>query len=236
MPEVQKNKGVVDIVFVLDATGSMTPCINALKDNIQTFVTSLTTKDANNSTPIKDWRAKVLGYRDFHFDTVPIVDNPFVTRAEELRDQLAALHADGGGDEPESLLEAIYLVATMPASGKGEPPRPDAWRHRSAAARVVVVFTDASYKEPLQQPKGAVFEDVYNELISNRIILSLFAPDLPCYEKLSEVDRAEWNVVSGGANPQESLALYTTDQRNFAQTLRQLAKTISKSAEVMSVD
>jgi hypothetical protein len=232
MSDQQKTKGVVDIVFLIDATGSMAPCIDALKANIQTFVTTLTTKDANNATVVRDWRAKVIGYRDFDHDAVPIIDNPFVGTADELRGQLAGLHADGGGDEPESLLEAIYKVATMPATAKGEPGNASRWRHRTTAARVVVIFTDASFKEPLREPKGATIDDVFNQLMSNRIILSIFAPNMPCYEKLSEVDKAEWNVVEGGATPQESLALFTSDQKHFAETLRQLAKTISKSADV----
>jgi hypothetical protein len=232
MSEVQKNKGIVDVVFLIDATGSMSPCINALKNNIETFVSSLTTRDANNATPIRDWRARVVGYRDFEVDSQPILDNPFVTTVDALRGQLAALHADGGGDEPESLLEALYAVASMPASPKGEPARPDAWRHKTTAARVVIVFTDASFKEPLMQPRGAKLEDVFHVITGNRIILSIFAPDLPCYERLAEVDKAEWNVITGGATPQESLQLFTADQKNFAQTLRQLARTISKTADV----
>jgi hypothetical protein len=124
----------------------------------------------------------------------------------------------------------------MSATGKGEPAQPTGWRQRSAAARVIVIFTDASFKEPLAKPKGATFEDVYHQLISNRIILSIFAPQIPCYEKLSEVDCAEWHVVTGGANPQESMATFTADQENFSQTLRQLAKTIGKTAEALPVD
>lgn len=232
MSEQQKTKGVVDIVFVIDATGSMSPCIDALKTNIQTFVTTLTTTDANNSPSVKDWRAKVLGFRDFDHDAIPIIDNSFVSSVDELRGQLASLRAEGGGDEPESLLEAIYKVATMSATGKGEPANPARWRHRTSAARVVVIFTDASFKEPLHEPRGATLDDVFNQLMANRIILSIFAPNMPCYERLSEVDKAEWNVVEGGATPQESLALFTTDQKNFAETMRQLAKTISKTADV----
>jgi hypothetical protein len=228
----QKTKGVVDMVFLVDATGSMAPCIDALKDNIQTFVTALMTKDANNSAPVRDWRARVIGYRDFDFDAVPIEDNPFVATLEEVRDQLAGLVATGGDDEPESLLEALYHAATLPATGKEEAPRPDAWRHRSSAARVVIIFTDASFKEPLAQPPGATLEDVFHQITGNRIILSIFAPDIPCYGRLAEVDKAEWNVITGGENHQESLKLFTADQENFAKTLRQLARTISTTADV----
>jgi hypothetical protein len=232
----QKVKGIVDIVFLIDATGSMHPCITALKNNIQTFVTGLTTKTANNSSPVKDWRAKVVGYRDYEFDKEPLIDNPFISNVEELRMQLSRLEATGGEDEPESLLEAVFHLATMPQTAKGETQKPDHWRHRSAATRVIVVFTDASFKEPLAKPKGATLQDVFAQLITNRVILSIFAPQMPCYERLSEVDRSEWNVIEGGKTPQESMELYTSDQKNFTDVLLQLARTITKSADVSIIE
>lgn len=231
-----KVRGVVDLVFLIDATGSMSPCIDALKANIGTFVISLITGDANGTSPVRDWRAKVVGYRDFDHDSVPIEDNPFVTTVEELRGQLERLEADGGGDEPESLLEAIYHLAAMPQSGIDESVKPDYWRYRSAAARVVVVFTDATFKEPLAKPRGADFGDLVNQITAARLILSVFAPNLPCFEKLASIDRSEWNVVEGGKDPQESMRLYTSDQANFTTVLQQLAKTISKSSEVLVID
>jgi hypothetical protein len=36
-----KTKGVADIVFVVDISGSMAPCIDALRQNIETFVNTL---------------------------------------------------------------------------------------------------------------------------------------------------------------------------------------------------
>ncbi|HVF82747.1 MAG TPA: vWA domain-containing protein, partial [Sphingomicrobium sp.] len=56
----EKTKGVADIVFVVDISGSMAPCIDALRQNIETFVGSLSSGDANNAAPVKDWRAKVV--------------------------------------------------------------------------------------------------------------------------------------------------------------------------------
>lgn len=229
-------RGIIDLIFLIDATGSMSTCIDALKENIGTFVTSLVAADANGSSPVRDWRAKVVGYRDFDHDSVPIEDNPFVTTVDSLREQLESLHADGGGDEPESLLEAIYHLATMAQTQKGESANPDCWRYRSEAARVVVVFTDATFKEPLTKPRGADFGDLVNQITAARLILSVFAPNLPCYEKLASIDRSEWNVIEGGKDPQESMRLYTSDQANFTTVLQQLAKTISKSSEVLVID
>lgn len=157
----QKVKGVVDIVFLLDATGSMASCIDALKDNIHAFVSGLTAPDPNGTTVVQDWRAKVVGYRDYEVDgRHALVDQPFVNSVQAIRGQLDALEADGGGDEPESLLEALYAVATMPATERGAEPLPDHWRYRSSAMRVVVVFTDASYKKKMVAPPGATFDDL----------------------------------------------------------------------------
>jgi len=238
-----KTKGVADIVFVVDITGSMAPCIDALRQNIETFVNSLSSGDANNAAPVKDWRAKVVGYRDIETsesEGLPwIVDNQFVRDPAELKAQLAALEANGGGDEPESLLDTLYKVATMEAIPKGsQSVEPGKWRYRSDAARVVVVFTDASFKETMSIPeaKGGSLQDVANVVMANRIILSVFAPNFEGYDRLSQIDKSEWEVVEfEGLNAQEALQKFTSDPVNFRNTLKQLAASVSRSAETVAL-
>lgn len=232
-----KAKGVVDIVFVLDVSGSMQSCIDALKNNISTFLSTLTTRDANNGCPVKDWRAKVVGYRDFTVDPEAFVGNPFVRDAESLKAQLSALKAEGGGDEPESALDVIYKTAMMGQTDKDGPEDPSKWRYRSAAARVVVLFTDASCHETMSiaEARGGGYEDVFNAVASNRIILNIFAPDMPCYNRLASVDKSEYEAIAFDASddegPQKALAAYTSNQANFKRVMEQLAKSVSKSAE-----
>jgi len=238
-----KTKGVADIVFLIDVSGSMTPVIDALRKNIETFIDSLSTGDANNAAAVKDWRGKVVGYRDIESaesDGLPwIEDNPFVRDAVALKAQLATLKAAGGGDEPESLLDAIYTVATMEATPKGaQGEEPTRWRYRSEAARVVVVFTDASFKETLSVPaaKGGSLQDVANVVMANRIILSLFAPNFEGYDRLSQIDKSEWEVVEyEGLSAQEALQKFTSDPAHFRTTLKQLAASVSKSAETIAL-
>lgn len=230
-----KVKGVVDIVFLLDITGSMQHCIDAMKQNIASFIDFLTTKNANNQTPVKHWRAKVVGFRDFEEDGEPYVDHPFVEDADALKAQLNSLAAQRGGDEPESLLEALYKVATMGQSDKGAGQfDANKWRYRGDAARVVIVFTDASYKEKMVQPPGGTFEDVVNACHGNRLILSIFAPQMDCYDKLSAIDKSEYNAIDipEGKSAQEALSEFTRDQNNFKKTMAQLAKSVSQSAVV----
>ena len=238
-----KTKGVADIVFVVDVSGSMAPCIDALRSNIEAFVDSLSRGDANNAAPVKDWRAKVVGYRDLESaekEGLPwIVDNPFARDTASLKSQLAALTAAGGGDEPESLLDALYKIASMEAVPKGSQTiDPGKWRYRSDAARVVVVFTDASFKETMSLPeaKGGSLQDVANVVMANRIILSLFAPNFEGYDRLSQIDKSEWEVVEyEGLNPQEALQKFTADPANFRNTLKQLAASVSRSAETVAL-
>ena len=243
-PEARaKTKGVADIVFVVDVSGSMAPCIDALRQNIEAFVDSLSRGDANNAAPVKDWRAKVVGYRDLdtaESEGLPwFVDSEFVRDVPALKGQLGALQANGGGDEPESLLDALYKVATMEASPKGSQTVEAAkWRYRSDAARVVVVFTDASFKETMAIPeaKGGSLQDVANMVMANRIILSLFAPNFEGYDRLSQIDKSEWEVVEfEGLNPQQALERFTSDPVNFRTTLKQLAASVSRSAETVAL-
>ena len=238
-----KTKGVADVVFLIDVSGSMAPIIDALRKNIEAFVDSLSSGGANNAAPVRDWRGKVVGYRDIEAASSEglewIEDHPFVRDTAALKAQLASLQAQGGGDEPESLLDALYKVATMEATPKGaQSEDPGKWRYRSDAARVVVVFTDASFKETISIPeaKGGSLQDVANVVMANRIILSLFAPNFEGYDRLSQIDKSEWEVVEyEGLNPQQALQKFTGDPANFRTTLKQLAASVSRSAETVAL-
>jgi hypothetical protein len=238
-----KTKGVADLVFVVDVSGSMAPCIDALRKNIESFIDSLSRGDGNSAAPVRDWRGKVVGYRDIESaqgEGLPwIVENPFVRDVGALKAQLGALKAEGGGDEPESLLDTLFKVASMPAIPKGSQAEDaEKWRYRSDAARVVIVFTDAPFKETMSIPeaKGGSLQDVANVIMANRIILSLFAPNFEGYDRLSQIDKSEWEVVEfEGLNPQEALQKFTSDPVNFRTTLKQLAASVSRSAETVAL-
>jgi hypothetical protein len=221
----------------------MASCIDALRTNIETFVDSLSKGEGNNAPPVRDWRGKVVGYRDVEAaqsEGIPwIVDNPFVRDASSLKQQLAELRAEGGGDVPESLLDALFKIASTEALPKGaQTEDPSKWRYRSDAARVVIVFTDAPFKETMsiQEAKGGSLQDVANLIMANRIILSLFAPNFEGYDRLSQIDKSEWEVVEyEGLSPQDALKKFTSDPVSFRTTLKQLAASVSRSAETVAL-
>ena len=211
----------------------MARCIEAVKENLSIFLDELVN---NEQSPVRNWRGKVFGYRDVLSDTVPFVDNPFVGDAATLKAQLGALTAEGGGDEPESLLDALYRLASMGQSEKGaQSASPTLWRYRSDAARVIIVFTDATYHETmsLQEASGGTIDDVATVLQANRIFLSVFAPDRPCFDRLAEIDKVVLNPVCGpDEDAPAGLRKYTGDRANFQKTMKMLAKSVSKSTPV----
>lgn len=238
MSQSEKVKGVVDIVFLLDKSGSMKPCLDALRDNIGVFVNFLANGTANQPSPVKDWRIKVAGYSDVDVDGAAWwTAFPFSRDVPAIQANLGGLVAAGGGDEPESLLDALYQLTAMGSTEKGAEPDPEKWRYRSAAARVVIFFTDATYKPvmSLSEAKGGTLQDLSVQLQAQRVILSGFVPEAPCYDDLSALDKSELEIIGPLATAQASMAEFTKDEKNFRRTLEALAKSVSKSVETVDV-
>ena len=252
-----KTKAVADIVMLLDVSGSMQACIDAVKANIGAFVSTLNSGDPNGGAPLKDWRMRVCGYRDQAVDAADwFVDQPFTRDVATIQAQLAApsMQAKGGGDEPESLLDAIFLLAKAGVSGIQDAEDPTKWRARGSAHRAVVVFTDASFKMPMTLPEGSGggIEDAIFAATEARLKLFIFAPHWEGYAALGGMDGAiirhytaesDAAVLAGLGKPGpegvaaqkvavESLQAEAAKSGSFGKLLETLAKTVSKEAAV----
>lgn len=237
-----KVKGVADICFLIDATGSMQPCIDDIKNNIQTFIDTLAETNANGGVMLDDWRACVCGYRDFVYEPTKgreaMVMNNFTRDSEVLRNQLANLKAEGGGDEPESLLDALYTVVNRGKTGRGDALQDDKWRYASDAARCIIVVTDASFHPTMAADgvaPGATIDDIIQLLQQERIRLSIFAPEMECHYQLSATDKCTYEAIEipDPDTPHaavKALRAFTGDSANFTRTLEMLAKSVSQSA------
>ncbi len=92
----------VEVVFVLDTTGSMNGLIKAAKEKIWSIATTMA--QAQSAPEI---RMGLVAYRDR--------GDAYVTRVVDLSDDLDSMYAtlmgfqaDGGGDGPESVNQALY--------------------------------------------------------------------------------------------------------------------------------
>ena len=93
-----------DIVYLIDATGSMSDDITAVRRRLSEVIAAL--------DPSED-RVSMAWYRDKH------VDDPWFDRnngglmasdSSQISNYLDDIHATGGGDFPESLFDASYRV------------------------------------------------------------------------------------------------------------------------------
>jgi hypothetical protein len=97
-----KDTPRVDVVFVLDTTGSMSGLIEGAKLKIWSIANSIV-----GGTPTPELRVGLVGYRD--------VGDSYVTRVfdlssdlDEVYKNLMSFEADGGGDTPEHVNRALH--------------------------------------------------------------------------------------------------------------------------------
>lgn len=99
----------VDVCFVVDTTGSMSPFLGAARRALLDTVAALVAKSAVNL------RLGLVEYRDH-----PPQERTFVTRHYALTDDLKKmqkvidqLRADGGGDHPEAVYDGVHEASIL---------------------------------------------------------------------------------------------------------------------------
>jgi hypothetical protein len=185
----------VDIVFCIDVTGSMTPIIDAVKANALRFYDDVQTNLTAKGKNVDELRVRVIAFRDFAADgEAAMQESPFYRLPAEqsgFSEFVNGLIAEGGGDAPESGLEAVALAMNSTWTTRGDRRR-----------QVVVVWTDqpalaldpsvvpAELKARVPADFSAltdVWEDTQGPLGASSKRLILFAPDGPGWSDISAV-------------------------------------------------
>jgi hypothetical protein len=218
------TKGVVDVVFCLDASGSMAPCIDGVRRNIGAFLDGLLS-DANrriecrldflahscdetgNLVRSSSLRLSGLELIAALYGQKPAPEAFFTSDASELR---AALNGVGAyGDE--SMLVALDMCLDFP------------WRPRESCHRVVVLLTD----EPLESNAEAKAQQkMINPLIEKihalGVMLFLVGPKSAGFNELAEADKSQYQQVAQTHDGLVSL--------DFARVLAHIGKSVSVAA------
>lgn len=125
-------KPQTDIVFIIDTTGSMGNAINNVKGNIINFVSAI------ESAGIKPNFA-LVEYKDITSDgkySTKIKKNSnnsnWFKDANEFKAEISRLNATGGGDYPETVIDALEMARQLDL--------------RSSSQKFFIVVTDAEYK------------------------------------------------------------------------------------------
>lgn len=149
----------VDIVFVIDATESMQPLIDKVKSLTLSFREELERGLERNKRKIKNLRIRVIVFRDYYVDgKYAMEESRFFILPEEKQDFynfVSKIRAGGGGDEPESGLEALALALRSDFVKDGDKKR-----------HVIVLFTDAS-AHPFEQQKDGIPDNYPEHMFRN---------------------------------------------------------------------
>lgn len=126
----------LDIVFCLDATSSMTPFIDTARKIVLSFHRKMQDGMMTRGIILDRIRARVIEFRDCFADTSWLRQTDFlVLPANEwvLNSVVSTITASGGGDEPESALEALSVAIGSDWIGK-----------HVKSVLLIVMLTDAS--------------------------------------------------------------------------------------------
>lgn len=133
-----ENKDKLDVVFAIDATGSM-------KNDLDKLKTDLVPSLLNSFSKSPNARFGLLFYRDygdnFSFKNLPVKMFDFTSNLSNFNKNLNSIKIYGkeGGDIPEAVYEAMYASVEF-------------YNWRADATRLVILIGDA---EPHPTPRGS---------------------------------------------------------------------------------
>ena len=191
------TKRNIDMVFCIDGTGSMSPCIQSVKENARRFHLDFVSAMTDLNSEIDSMRVKIIVFRDYKSEGKDaIVESPFFELPAddaEFSAYLEGINATGGDDLPENGLEAIYTAMKSDFT-TGNKDR-----------QIIVLFTDADalalgeragydgYPSDMVDESGfistwaCVSQDSSLKLRDRNKRIVLFAPSGTKYEGLKSV-------------------------------------------------
>ncbi len=191
----------IDMVFCIDATGSMRHVIDFVKQNALSLYHDVVGAMERKHKVISQMRVRVIAFRDYLADhESAMLTSPFFVlpqQAQQFYDCVNGISAKGGGDIPEDGLEALGYAIRSEWTGEGVKKR-----------HIVVMWSDAPTHElghgrsSPWYPQGMAknfeelslwWEDMQlgGMMDENAKRLLIFAPDAPEWSRISQ----EWAQV-----------------------------------------
>lgn len=179
-PLTGKVRGVADVVFVLDSSGSMAPVFDGVRDHIGDFVAGA----AADPQRAVDWCVALLsaGCQSFRV-------KDFTSGEADFREAISRFSCDGGD---EYTLPALDFASDM------------SWR--SGAHRFIVLLTD----EPISGGQAVDYQlryldDLMDKLLKCRIQLLAWGPPCPALHRLAGLPKSLYTEMDGHSQPFTSL-------------------------------
>jgi Mg-chelatase subunit ChlD len=195
-PDTQSPQARIEVVFVLDTTGSMSGLIEGAKQKIWSIANAMAT-----AKPRPHIRIGLVGFRDR--------GDEYVTTLTPMTDDLDAVYADlmkfsagGGGDTPESVNQALHEAYTKfdwtPNTGVG----------RNTLRLIYLVGDAPPHMDYTDDVKFDVTcrEAIKNGITINTIQCGTIAETTPVWKQIAAKTDGEFFAIeqSGGMRVVES--------------------------------
>jgi Mg-chelatase subunit ChlD len=186
------SKSKIDVVFVLDTTGSMSGLIHAAKEKIWAIANTIA--KAEGSPAI---RIGLVGYRD-RGDQYVTIQTPLSIDLDSVYTKLMEYRADGGKDTPESVNEGLHrAVETMD------------WESGEDVYRVVFLVGDApphmDYDDDIKYAESCRLA-LKKKIFINTIQCGAIQETTPIWKEIAELASGRYASIpqSGGVVLPES--------------------------------
>jgi Mg-chelatase subunit ChlD len=222
--EIIRQKPRIEVAFVLDTTGSMSGLINAAKEKIWSIANTLAMTE-----PAPQIKMGLVGYRDR--------GDEYVTKHLALTDDLDAVYefligfsANGGGDGPESVNQALYEAVTEMN-----------WSTDDETYKVIFLVGDypphMDYDNDVKYPESCKLA-AEKAIIINTIQCGTYADTTPVWQDIAKKAEGQFFCVdqSGSAIVQVTpfdanlaeLSLRLDNTRIFYGSRKEIAEQVSR--------
>jgi len=230
-PSAQRIETQADIVFCLDATASMQPCIEGVKKGLNLFAEGLQT------AATVDYRLRLIAYRDLHDPTCTVDWDvfDFTDNLEEFRSWLNQIRAECNQEYrgAESALDALYMALHS------------RWRPLKTHKTIVLLTDDDTH--PTLHPKTyapnaqAVLDNNIERIIQDfqglrHAMLFIVAPKYPLYSQLGKAMTDATRKVIAHWVPMDDSRYEGLNGVNWEPLMSMLGQVVSATSLVVSQD
>lgn len=202
----------VDMVFCIDATGSMRHVLDFVKQNALNLYKDVTGAMDKKHKVISRMRIRVIAFRDYIADgeQAMMASDFFVLpeQAQQFFDCVNGITAKGGGDIPEDGMEALGYAIRSDWTREGVKKRhivvvwSDAPTHELGHGKIAPWYPDGMAENFEELSLWWEDEQLGGAMDESAKRLLIFAPDAPEWNRIS----AEWSQVVHVQTVSEGLA------------------------------
>jgi Mg-chelatase subunit ChlD len=205
----KKERETIEVCFVLDTTGSMGGLIEGAKQKVWSIANEIL-----STKPVPNLRIGLIGYRDRK--------DAYVTQVHDLSEdiddvyaKLMKFQAQGGGDTPESVNQALHEAVTKIK-----------WNDDRKVLKLIFLVGDApphmDYQDDVKYP-AVCKQAAKKDLIVNTVQCGSMASTTPIWKEIAKLAEGDYVAIAqtGGV-----AAISTPVDAEIAKLNRELGVTV----------